>query len=102
MPGHSDDGFTSPGSWLAGRVQDKTCGTVLLTSTEPDAYRIVKEIIVRRRVVVTGRPSTMPLINAEDANRAFRVIVRGGPCTDGRSARWRGSGVSTLLEDVGG
>jgi hypothetical protein len=44
----------------------------------PGAYDIKTEIIVKRRVSVTGSPSNMPLINAEDASRAFRVKVSQG------------------------
>jgi len=31
---------------------------------------------VTRRVTVTGNPATMPVIDANDASRAFRVKVR--------------------------
>jgi hypothetical protein len=36
---------------------------------------VEKEALVTRRVTVTGTPSTMPVINAQDASRAFRVKV---------------------------
>lgn len=58
--------------------QNRSCGTVVLTSTAAGAYDIKHEIYVTRRVTVTGNPSTMPIIDASDASRAFRVKVRRG------------------------
>jgi len=49
---------------------------VLLTSIEEGAYDIEKQIIVTRRGTVTGNPATMPVIDANDASRAFLVKVR--------------------------
>lgn len=47
----------------------------MLTSDVKGAYEVDSEAIVTRRVTVTGTPSTMPLIDAREASRAFRVKV---------------------------
>lgn len=47
----------------------------MLTSVANGAYEVDTEAIVTRRVTVTGTPSTMPLIDAREASRAFRVKV---------------------------
>ena len=55
--------------------QGDECPTVVLTSMVDGAYDIEEEIIVTRRVTVMGSPATMPVINAGEASRAFRVKV---------------------------
>ena len=54
-----------------------TCTTILLTSTADGAYDIEEEIIITRRVLIRGTPARMPVIDAGEAARSFRVKVRG-------------------------
>jgi len=56
--------------------QGGVCTTVVLTSLVVGAYDIEEEIIVTRRITVTGSPGSLPIINAKEASRAFRVKVK--------------------------
>lgn len=56
--------------------QNRLCPSVLLTSAADGAYDVPKEIVVARRVSVSGTPAIMPVLNAQAAERIFRVKVR--------------------------
>lgn len=57
--------------WL---LQDMSCSTIVLTGSEP--YVLSDELLVMRPLTIVGSPGLPPLIDAQDAARAFRVMVR--------------------------
>lgn len=64
--------------------QEEECSLVILTG---QTYDMEDEVYVERRVVVQGSPATMPMLDAGEGIRSFRVKVS----TEGQGGE-RGSG----------
>ena len=59
---------------------------IMLSGTEE--YELEEEIVISRRLTIQGNPAIMPMIDADESSRAFRVVV----------SRWKS--ISTLSEKV--
>jgi len=62
----------------------------MLTGTEE--YEVEEEIVISRRLTIQGNPAIMPMIDAEESSRAFRVVVsrsRNNPYLSPFGRSWR-------------
>lgn len=75
--GGSDTCYAADYDELSTAVTEGTCGTIILSNYEDDAYAFDDEILVSRRVTITGNPATLPKLDCSGAMRCFHVVAGG-------------------------
>lgn len=64
---------------LAASVEDASlgCETIVLTNLREGAYELTREIVISRSVLIRGNSAALPLLDAGEIERAFRVTPSG-------------------------
>jgi hypothetical protein len=71
---------------MASRKQVTRCGLVILTSADPRAYVIGREMVVSQRLVLQGNRALLPYLDCRPSDRCFRVVV--GPFIHTQDQYW--------------